>query len=64
MAPGRCGNDFQNIIFKQIFQIDILRNLYEIAFRRMPQNPFDKKSTLVQVLMAWCDQATSHYLSQ
>ena len=29
----------------------------------MPQNPSDDKSTLVQVL-AWCRQATSHYLIQ
>ena len=29
----------------------------------MTQNSFDDKSTLVQV-MAWCHQATSHYLSQ
>ena len=29
----------------------------------MPQNPFNEKSTLVQV-MAWCRQATSHYLIQ
>ena len=29
----------------------------------MPQNPVDDKSVLVQV-MAWCLQATSHYLSQ
>ena len=29
----------------------------------MPQNSFDDKSILVQV-MAWCHQATSHYLSQ
>ena len=29
----------------------------------MPQNLIDEKSTLVQV-MAWCHQATSHYLSQ
>ena len=29
----------------------------------MPQNPFDEKSTLVQV-MAWCHQAKSHYLIQ
>ena len=34
-----------------------------LSCRRMPQNPFDDKSTLVQV-MAWCHQATSHYLSQ
>ena len=36
---------------------------YEIALRWMPQDFADDKSTLVQV-MAWCHQATSHYLSQ
>ena len=37
---------------------------WEKALRWMPQNLFDNdKSTLVQV-MAWCRQATSHYLSQ
>ena len=36
---------------------------YEIAIRRMPLDLIDDKSTLVQV-MAWCHQATSHYLSQ
>ena len=36
---------------------------YEIALRWMPQDLTDEKSTLVQV-MAWCRQATSHYLSQ
>ena len=35
----------------------------EIVIRWMPQNTFDDKSTLVQV-MAWCCQATIHYLSQ
>ena len=35
----------------------------EIILRWMPQNTSDGKSTLVQV-MAWCRQATSHYLSQ
>ena len=33
----------------------------EIPLRWMSQNTFDDKSTLVQV-MAWCRQATSHYL--
>ena len=36
---------------------------YEIALRWMPLDFTDDKSTLVQV-MAWCCQATSHYLSQ
>ena len=35
----------------------------EIALRWMPLDLTDDKSTLVQV-MAWCRQATSHYLSQ
>ena len=35
----------------------------EIAHRWMPQDLADDKSTLVQI-MAWCHQATSHYLSQ
>ena len=36
---------------------------YEIALRWMPLDLTDDKSTLVQV-MAWCRQATSHYLNQ
>ena len=35
----------------------------KIALRWMPLDLNDDKSTLVQV-MAWCRQATSHYLSQ
>ena len=35
----------------------------EIIFRRMSQNNFEDKSTLVQV-MAWCLTAPSHYLNQ
>ena len=35
----------------------------KIAFRWMPMDLTDDKSRLVQV-MAWCPQATSHYLSQ
>ena len=34
-----------------------------IALRWMPQKTFDNQSTLVLV-MAWCHQATSHYLNQ
>ena len=36
---------------------------YEIALRWMPLDLTHDKSTLVQV-MAWCRQATSHYLNQ
>ena len=35
----------------------------KIALRWMPLDLTDDKSTLIQV-MAWCHQATSHYLSQ
>ena len=35
----------------------------EIALRWMPENFMKEKSALVQV-MAWCHQATSHYMSQ
>ena len=35
----------------------------EITLRWIPQNTFDEKSALAQV-MAWCHQATSYYLSQ
>ena len=63
LAPGRLENNFQKVFFKLISWIDTLSNSWETVLRRMPQNPSDDKSTLVQV-MAWCRQATSHYLSQ
>ena len=55
MSPGRVV-----IILKvwSCYGIDC-----EIALRRMSQNTFHDKSTLVQV-MAWCRQATSHNPSQ
>ena len=62
-ALGRFENNFQNVFFKLISGIDTLSNSCENVLRRMPQNPSDDKSTLVQI-MAWCRQATSHYLSQ
>ena len=43
--------------------IDGLSFSYEIALRWMSLDLTDEKSTMVQV-MAWCHQATSHYLSQ
>ena len=64
LAPGRCGYNPKLIFFfKIITRLDIWNISCEIALRWMPQNTFDDKSTLVQV-MAWCCQATSHYLSQ
>ena len=63
LTLGRWVNDFKIVIIKLILPTNILRISSEIALWRMPQNPLPGKSTLVQV-MAWCRQATSHYLSQ
>ena len=63
LAPGRCGCYLKKVIFKLISRINILSILCEIVLSWMPQDLTDDKSTLVQV-MAWCRQATSHYLSQ
>ena len=63
LTPGRGGNNFEIITFELIFWIDILKNSYEIVLWRMPRHQILDKLTLVQV-MAWCCQATSHYLSQ
>ena len=62
-APWWCSSNFISVIFRLILQIDILGISCEIALRWMPENNFDDQSTMVHV-MAWCRQATSHYLSQ
>ena len=63
MVPGRTGCNLKLIIFKLMSRVGILSISYEIALKRMPQDFTDDKSIMVQV-MAWCHQATSHYLSQ
>ena len=55
--------DTYNVLFKLIFVNDGWGISYEIVLTWTPQNLSDDKSILVQV-MAWCRQATSHYLSQ
>ena len=50
-------------MFKQILAIDGWGISHEIALIWMSLDFTDDQSTLVQV-MAWCHQATSHYLSQ
>ena len=55
LAPGRSCCDFKNVIFNLALLIGI--------FRWMPQGLTDDKSTLFQV-MAWCCQATCHFLNQ
>ena len=63
LAPGRSGCDSKNGIFSLVLLIGIFRSSHDNALRWMPRDLTDVKSTLVQV-MAWCRQATSHYLSQ
>ena len=48
---------------KLILRIDILSSSCETGLRRVPANPIDDWSLLVQV-MACCRQTASHYLNQ
>ena len=63
LDPGRCGSSFKSAISKCPLHINFMSNYCVIDLRWIQQNTFDDKSILVQV-MAWCHQATSHYLSQ
>ena len=63
LAPGKCEWNFRYLIFQIISVIDGWGISCELAFIWMSLNLTYDKSTLVQV-MAWCCQATSHYLSQ
>ena len=63
LAPGKFEWKFGYLIFHIISVTDIWGISCEFAFRWMSLDLTDDKSTLVQV-MAWCHQATSHYLSQ
>ena len=63
LAPERSGCNFENVVFKLALLICIFKSSYDNVARWIPQELTDNKSTLVQV-MAWCRQATSHYLSQ
>ena len=56
LAPGRYGSDFLNCV-------NFMSTPREITLLWMQQNTFDEKSTL-GLVMAWCRQATSHYLNQ
>ena len=61
LLPGRYGNNFESKISRHLLWIKFMSTSCEIALRWMPQHI--DKSVLVQ-LMAWCHQATSHYLDQ
>ena len=53
---------FCKYIFQTHFtRIDVFSTSCEICLRWVPHDPIDDKSTLDQV-MAWCRQATSHYM--
>ena len=63
LAPGKFELNFRYLIFQIILVIDGWGIPCELALRWMSLDLTDDKSTLVQV-MAWCRQATSHYLSR
>ena len=63
LTAGIFKGNFRYVIFKQILVIDGWGISCEIALIWMSLDFTDDQSTLVQV-MAWCHQATSHYLNQ
>ena len=63
LAPGRFELNFSKVIFELILQIGAWVISCEIAIRWMSMELTDDMSILVQG-MAWCRQATSHYLNQ
>ena len=62
-ARGRFELNFRWVMLKIILVIDGWGISCEITLRWMSLDLSYDKSTLIQV-MAWCHQATSHYLSQ
>ena len=63
LAPGKFEWNFRCVIFKRILVIAGWGISCEIGLIWMSLDLTDDQSTLVLV-MAWCPQATSHYLSQ
>ena len=61
LAPCKFEWNFKHVIFKRILVIDGWGISCEISLIWMSLDFTDDQSTLVQV-MAWCRQATSHYL--
>ena len=62
-APGKFQRNLGKVIFQLILMIDGWSISCKIVLKWMQMDLTDGKSTLVQV-MAWCRQATIHYLSQ
>ena len=64
LSPGKFESNFRYLIFQIISLINGWGISSELVLRWMLLDlADDNKSTLVQV-MAWCRQATNHYLSQ
>ena len=63
LALGRFERNLRKVLFKLILMIGGWGIFCKIALRWMSMDLTDDESTLIQV-MAWCRQATSHYLSQ
>ena len=63
LAPGRLKVNFRWVIFKLILVVNGWGICCETVLIWMSLDHIYDKSTLVQV-MAWCRQATCHYLSQ
>ena len=63
LASRKFEWNFWNVIFEQVLVLDIWGISCEIAQLWKSLHFTYDQSTLVQV-MAWCRQATSHYLSQ
>ena len=63
LAPGRFQFNFRYVNFNLSLVNGGWGISYEISLRWITLDLTDDKSPLVQV-MAWCRQATSHYLSQ
>ena len=61
--PLVCAEIMLKVETSNSFSSRCFELFLRIAHRRIPENLFDEKSTLVQV-MAWCRQTGSHYLSQ
>ena len=62
IGPWEMWRQFCKYIFQTHFtRIDVFSTSCEICLRWVPHDPIDDKSTLDQV-MAWCRQATSHYM--
>ena len=63
LAPGKFEQHFRYLLFQIISVTDGWGISCKLALRWMSLDLTDDKSTLVQV-MAWCHQATRHYLSE